>query len=83
MMMSFFSGREEALAYKGRLTEMFREYNEREKPPFTLKISIGFSRYAEGQSVEALTEAADRDLYEEKKKNKTGRRTTVKWTGSK
>ena len=82
MMMSFFSGEEEVLAYKEKLKESFREYNEREKPPYTLKISIGYSRHEPEQSLEALTEAADRNLYEEKKRNKTGRRTSVKWTGA-
>ena len=81
MVMSFFRSGDEVLAYRAKLTEMFRAYNEREKPPYQLKISIGFSPYEPGQGLEELTEAADRALYEEKRKNQTGRRTGARRAG--
>ena len=78
LVMSFFESEEEALEYKQKLTESFREYNEKEKLPYVLRTSIGFSRYRTGQSLAELTELADGQLYEEKaeakKKQKPGPR---------
>ena len=55
------------------MAESFREYNEKEKLPYQLRTSIGFSRWQQGQSLEELTELADGELYREKKKKKVGR----------
>ena len=70
------SSEEEAAEYKEKLTESFREYNEKEKLPYLLKTSIGFSRWQPGQSLAELTELADGQLYEEKAKTKKKRRKT-------
>ena len=59
LVMSFFGSEEEAAEYKEKLTESFREYNEKEKLPYLLKTSIGFSRWQPGQSLAELTELAD------------------------
>ena len=75
LVMSFFSSEEEALDYKEKLTERFREYNEKEQLPYLLKTSIGFSRWQPGQSLAELTELADGQLYREKAKGKKKRRT--------
>ena len=76
LVMSFFGSEEEASEYKEKLTESFREYNEKEKLPYLLKTSIGFSRWQPGQSLAELTELADGQLYEEKAKTKKKRRKT-------
>ena len=73
LVMSFFGSEEEALEYKQKLAESFREYNEKEKLPYLLRTSVGFSRWQQGQSLEELTEQADGELYREKKKKKVGR----------
>ena len=73
VVMSFFSDDGDALAYKERLTESFREYNNQEDLPYVLSPSIGFSRYEAGMSVTELCEAADGELYREKKKKNLGR----------
>lgn len=73
LVMSFFNSEEEAEEYKQKLTERFREYNEKEQLPYLLRTSIGFSRWQQGQSLEELTEQADGELYREKKKKKVGR----------
>ena len=76
LVMNFFGSEEEAAEYKEKLTESFREYNEKEKLPYLLKTSIGFSRWQPGQSLAELTELADGQLYEEKAKTKKKRRKT-------
>ena len=76
LVMSFFGSEEEASEYKEKLTESFWEYNEKEKLPYLLKTSIGFSRWQPGQSLAELTELADGQLYEEKAKTKKKRRKT-------
>ena len=73
LMMSFFRDDGEALAYKRRLTESFREYNKKESLPYVLSPSIGFSRYVPGMTVTELSEMADGELYREKEKKKVGR----------
>ena len=73
LVMSFFGSEEEAEEYKQKLTERFKEYNEKEQLPYQLRTSIGFSRWQQGQSLEELTEQADGELYREKKKKKVGR----------
>ena len=73
LVMSFFGSEEEAEEYKQKLTESFREYNEKEQLPYLLRTSIGFSRWQQGQSLEELTAEADGELYREKKKKKVGR----------
>ncbi|MBO4470924.1 MAG: GGDEF domain-containing protein [Clostridia bacterium] len=75
LVMSFFGSEEEAREYKEKLTESFREYNEKEKLPYLLRTSIGFSRWQPGQSLAELTELADGQLYEEKAKRKRKRKT--------
>ena len=65
-----------ALEYKQKLTESFREYNEKEKLPYLLKISIGYSCWQPGQSLAELTELADGQLYLEKAKTKKKKRKT-------
>ena len=75
LVMSFFGSEEEAQDYKEKLTERFREYNEKEQLPYLLKTSIGFSRWQPGQSLAELTELADGQLYREKAKGKKKRRT--------
>ena len=73
LVMSFFGSEEEAQEYKEKLAEKFREYNEKEKLPYQLRTSVGFSRWQQGQSLAELTEQADGELYREKKKKKVGR----------
>ena len=46
---------------------------EKEKLPYPLHISVGWSRYEPGQSLEKLTELADEQLYLEKKRKNVNR----------
>lgn len=79
LVMGLFSGEVEALAYKHRLTDSFREFREKEQLPYPLGISVGYSLYQPGQTSAELIEKADEQLYREKEKKKVGR---TKKTGS-
>ena len=73
LIMSFFGSDEEAEAYRQTLTQSFIDYTEKEKLPYPLHISIGFSRYEPGRSLDELTELADEQLYREKKRKNVKR----------
>ena len=73
VVMSFFSDDGDALAYKERLTESFRAYNEQEDLPYVLSPSIGVGRHEPGMTLAQLTELADMELYREKERKHVGR----------
>ena len=73
MIMSFFAGDGEAEAFRQALSERFLDFTEKEKLPYPLHISVGWSRYEPGMSLEKLTELADEQLYLEKKRKNVKR----------
>lgn len=73
MIMTFFAGDGEADAFKQTLTERFLDFTEKEKLPYPLHISVGWSRYEPGMSLDELTEQADEQLYREKKRKNVKR----------
>ena len=68
LMMAFFEGDPDALAFKNSIRESFEQYNRNRKNPYPLSTSIGYSRWHEGQSFEELLKDADLNLYEDKEK---------------
>ena len=66
LIMGFFSGDEEAHEFKQRISDNFKAFNEENQLPYTLAVSIGFSRYQPGQSFEDLAMASDAALYADK-----------------
>ena len=59
--------------YKGRLEELFADFNESSKLPCGLYISVGYAEYEPGQSLETLIGRADEQLYREKRRKSVGR----------
>ncbi len=68
LVMGFFTGDEAAKAYQQRLMDSFQEFNRSADLPYELRISIGYSRYKNGQKLEELIRAADHWLYTDKKR---------------
>lgn len=73
LVMGFFDGDSAARYFKKTIAQNLEEYNETEKPPFRLAMSVGFARYEPGQSLQAFIESADEKLYAEKARRKVGR----------
>ena len=59
----------EIVGFDGLLADYAREH----KPPYKFAVSVGYTRYADGQSLEALVEQADDELYREKQRTNAGR----------
>ena len=73
LIMGFFPGDDDAMAFKRTLRNNFEAYNSLQQLSFPLSVSIGFTRYAPGQSFNAFIDAADSRLYAEKAVSKRGR----------
>ena len=73
VVLGFFSDNENAANYEKQVKENFTKWNEEHENPYKLMISIGWSRYQDGQTLEELLEKADTRLYEEKRTLKVGR----------
>ena len=57
-------------AYKARTEALFKEYNAASSLPFQLNISIGYTGYHEGQTLDELISLADQFLYRRKKQSR-------------
>ena len=71
LVMGFFDGDPEA--YKRSVLERFEAYRREHNPPYKFAVSVGYARYEEGQTLEALVEQADNELYKEKQRTQAGR----------
>ena len=56
--------------YKARTAALFAEFNAASELPFRLNISIGYTEYHKGQTLEELISIADRYLYRRKKQSR-------------
>ena len=68
MILTFFSGDEEAERFKAELISRFQAYNEEKSLPVPLAVSVGYCACAPDDSLQACTEKADAMLYEEKQR---------------
>lgn len=73
LIMGFFDGEDDASAFKQSVRQRFADYAREHKPPYKFAVSVGYTRYADGQSLEALVERADDELYREKQRTNAGR----------
>lgn len=70
LVMGFFADDAHAQAYKEQIQKAFRTWNETHHEPYVLHISVGYSRYQPGQTLEAFISSADELLYNDKRKHK-------------
>ena len=68
LFMGFFDDEKQVIAYENKLKSDFERWNIENDNPYTLKISVGYSCYEEGKSLEQFIAEADEELYNEKKK---------------
>ena len=73
LIMSFFEGDASANGFKQAILQRFDDYRREHNPPYWFAMSIGYTRYVPGQSLESLIEQADNALYQEKQRTKAGR----------
>ena len=73
LIMGFFEDDAGADAFKQAILQRFDDYRREHKPPYWFAMSIGYSRYRPGQTLEALIDQADHALYQEKQRTKAGR----------
>ena len=57
-------------AYKARTEALFAENTAVQELPFQIRISIGYTEYHKGQTLDELIGIADQYLYRKKKQNK-------------
>ena len=73
LIMSFFEDDASADRFKKAILQRFDDYRREHNPPYWFAMSIGYTRYVPGQSLESLIEQADNALYQEKQRTKAGR----------
>ena len=73
LIMSFFEDDAGADRFKKAILQRFDDYRREHNPPYWFAMSIGYTRYVPGQSLESLIEQADYALYQEKQRTKAGR----------
>ena len=73
LIMSFFEDDASADGFKQAILQRFDDYRREHNPPYWFAMSIGYTRYVPGQSLESLIEQADNALYQEKQRTKAGR----------
>ena len=73
LIMGFFNGESAVLDLKDHISADFEKWNLENEAPYKLMISIGYSQYREGQTLDEVVKAADESLYEEKIRRKSGR----------
>ena len=73
VVMTFFYGNANAAAYEKQLKQAFTDWNNAHDVPYSLIISIGYSRYHDGQTLADMLAKADEKLYQEKRAQKVGR----------
>ena len=73
LIMGFFENDASADGFKQAILQRFDDYRREHNPPYWFAMSIGYSRYVPGQSLESLVEQADNALYQEKQRTKAGR----------
>lgn len=55
------------------IQQRFEQYRREQTPPYKFAMSIGIAEYKAGQTLEALIEEADAELYKVKQRTKAGR----------
>ena len=70
LIMGFFSGEEDLSAFTSGLGESFAAWNEIEKAPYELAISIGSCAYMANESLASFIDRADAQLYQVKREKK-------------
>ena len=73
LVMGFFPDDAQAFAYKEKVQKAFQAWNEVQKKPYILRVSIGYSRYESGQTLHQFISSADEMLYRDKRNRKAGR----------
>ena len=73
LIMILLPGEDDAAAFKQTLNDRMARYNEEHSLPYRLSISVGYTAYQQGESLEAFMNRADEKLYQEKKQKKSGR----------
>ena len=73
MILGFFENDADVTAFRQGILKRFDDYRREHNPPYKFAMSIGVAQYADGQSLEALLEQADGELYKEKQRTKAGR----------
>lgn len=73
LILGFFENDASADAFKQSILRRFDAYRLEHNPPYWFAISIGYTKYAPGQTLEFLVEQADNALYQEKQRTKAGR----------
>ena len=70
MIMGFFRDDTQADAFSRDIQESFRLYNEQNKLPYHLAVSIGYSPYDQGCTLDEIIAKADEKLYQAKRVRK-------------
>jgi diguanylate cyclase (GGDEF)-like protein len=65
--LTFFYGTPNAISYEKQLKQDFARWNREHNNPYTLAISIGFSRYDPGDELKDMIKEADEALYKDKR----------------
>ncbi len=73
LIMTFFSGEDEAAAFRRSLESAFDRFNEEKLLPIPLHASIGWCAYEAGESLHACMARADAALYRDKQRRRVGR----------
>ena len=73
LIMGFFEDDASAEGFKQSILQRFDDYRREHHPKYWFAMSIGYSRYVPGQTLETLVEHADNALYQEKQRTKAGR----------
>jgi diguanylate cyclase (GGDEF)-like protein len=73
LIMGFFENDADAEGFKRAILQRFDDYRREHNPHYWFSMSIGYSRYVPGQTLEDLIEQADHALYQEKQRTNAGR----------
>ena len=73
LIMGFFENDADAEGFKWAILQRFDDYRREHNPHYWFSMSIGYSRYVPGQTLEDLIEQADHALYREKQRTNAGR----------
>ena len=73
LVMGFFDGDADVQAFRQSIRQGFEDYRREHEPPYRFAMSVGVARYVEGQTLEALVDQADGELYREKQRTNAGR----------
>ena len=73
LIMTMLPGEREAAEFKQSMNDALERVNEEHTLPYRLSISVGYCAYQRGESLDAIMNRADEELYQEKKQKKVGR----------